>query len=148
MPTFRPARSEDLDDIIALLLDDDLGQRRETRDLTVYRAAFDAIEAEPQNQIIVGEADGQIVATYQLTFISGLSHQATRRAQIESVRVAASLRGGGVGRHMMADAEARARAAGCRLMQLTTHATRNHARDFYDGLDFEPTHVGYKKQLR
>jgi GNAT superfamily N-acetyltransferase len=57
------------------------------------------------------------------------------------------LRGQGIGAAMMADAEARARAAGCTLIQLTTHASRNRARDFYDGIGYQPTHIGYKKVL-
>jgi GNAT superfamily N-acetyltransferase len=47
----------------------------------------------------------------------------------------------------MADAEARARAGGCRLMQLTTHASRKDAHRFYDRLGFTPSHIGYKRQI-
>jgi GNAT superfamily N-acetyltransferase len=66
---------------------------------------------------------------------------------VESVRVAADLRGGGIGRAMMADAEARARAAGCGLVQLTTDAGRDRARRFYGALGYVASHIGYKRQL-
>ena len=145
--TFRQARRDDVPAVVALLQDDPLGATRESRDLDRYFAAFDAILREPGNAVIVGEAEGRVVATYQLTFISGLSRNATRRAQVESVRVAANLRGGGVGRAMMADAEARARAAGCGLVQLTTDAGRDRARRFYDRLGYVASHVGYKRPL-
>lgn len=146
-PAFRPARQSDIAAIVALLTDDEMGAERERADLDPYEQAFAAMAEEAGNQIIVGELEGRLVATYQLTFISGLSRNATRRAQVEAVRVASDLRGQGIGRLMMQDAEARARAAGCRMMQLTTHATRNRARDFYDGLGFTPSHVGYKRVL-
>jgi GNAT superfamily N-acetyltransferase len=144
---FREAARDDVPAVIALLADDAYGAKRETAAMETYFAAFDAMEAEGGNTLIVGEEAGRIVATYQMTFITGLSHRATRRAQIESVRVAADLRGHGIGHAMMADAEARARAAGCRLMQLTTHAGRNRAREFYDALGFTPSHVGFKREL-
>jgi ribosomal protein S18 acetylase RimI-like enzyme len=145
--TFREASTDDVPAIVAMLLDDNLGQQREKQSLEPYLDAFNRLQAEPHNTLIVGERDGAIIAAYQLTFIQGLSHQATRRAQVESVRVAAHLRGQGIGHEMMADAEARARKAGCRLMQLTTHASRNRARAFYDSLGYQPTHVGYKNVL-
>ncbi|MCU9848909.1 GNAT family N-acetyltransferase [Defluviimonas sp. WL0024] len=147
MTRFREGRREDVVAVIALLADDDYGAGRETAPLDAYLAAFDAMQAEGTNHLIVGERDGRIVATYQMTFITGLSHRATRRAQVESVRVAADLRGQGIGRAMMADAEARARAAGCRMMQLTTQKGRNRAREFYDRLGFTPSHIGYKREL-
>lgn len=146
--TFRRATRSDVADVVALMLDDALGAQREQHDLTPYLAAFDRMAAEPHNQIIVGlDPDNRIVATYQLTFIQGLSHQATRRAQVESVRIAHALRGQGHGAHMMRDAEDRARRAGCKMLQLTTHATRNRARDFYDSLGYTASHIGYKHPL-
>ena len=145
--SFREATREDVPAVIALLLDDTLGTKRELSDAEHYFGAFEAMQREASNTLIVGEQNGRIVATYQLTFISGLSHRATRRAQVESVRVATDLRGHGIGTRMMEDAETRARAAGCRMIQLTTHASRNRAREFYDSLDFTPSHVGYKRML-
>ncbi|SPH24211.1 Aminoalkylphosphonate N-acetyltransferase [Defluviimonas aquaemixtae] len=147
MIRFREGRRGDIAEVLALLADDEYGAQRETAPLETYLVAFDAMQAEGENWLIVGERDGRIVATYQLTFITGLSHRATRRAHVESVRVASDLRGQGIGRAMMEDAEARARAAGCGLLQLTTQKGRNRARDFYDALGFTPSHIGYKRRL-
>ncbi len=122
-------------------------RRVKARHEATYRAAFDAMQAEAANHLIVGERNGRVVATYQITFISGLSLRATRRAQIESVRVASDLRGQRIGEALFADAEARARAAGCGLIQLTTNATRDRARAFYERLGFTPSHIGYKRDL-
>jgi ribosomal protein S18 acetylase RimI-like enzyme len=145
---FREAERADVAAVVALLSDDALGSTRESDDLAPYLAAFDALQAEGSNRLIVGKVEGRIVATYQLTFISGLSLRAARRAQIESVRVATDSRSQGIGEAMFADAEARARAAGCALMQLTMNASRTEARRFYERIGFTPSHVGFKRDLR
>jgi ribosomal protein S18 acetylase RimI-like enzyme len=147
MIRFRDARAEDVADVVALLTDDSLGAAREGADLAEYLGAFERMQAEGANHLIVGEDDHGIVATYQITFISGLSLRAARRAQIESVRVAGHLRDQGIGKLMMEDAEARARAAGCSLMQLTTNKTRDRAQAFYEGLGFIASHIGFKREL-
>jgi len=144
---FREARRDEVPAILALLRDDMLGQTREGDDLAPYLAAWDAMQAEAANRLIVGVLDGQVVACYQITFISGLSLQAARRAQIEGVRVRPDLRGRGVGAALIGDAETRARAAGCRLLQFTTNRSRSDAHRFYDRLGFTPSHIGYKKTL-
>lgn len=148
MIRWRAAVADDVPAVVALLADDMLGQAREGTDLAPYQAAFAAMQAEGANHLIVAEdAAGRIVATYQITFISGLSLRAARRAQLESVRVAGDLRGQGVGAALIADAEARARAAGCRLLQLTTNKARARAQDFYAQLGFTPSHIGFKREL-
>lgn len=145
---FREARREDVRAVVAMLADDMLGQGREHADIRVYLAAFDEMKREGGNLLIVGEDEGgAVVATYQITFIAGLSLAATRRAQLELVRVASHLRGQGAGRQMLADAEARARDAGCRLIQLTMNAGRRDSKRFYEGLGFVASHVGFKKPL-
>lgn len=147
MTRWRLATRDDVAAVVALLADDALGTTRESADLAPYLAAYDVMQGEGGNQLIVGEAGGRVVATYQLTFISGLSLKATRRAQVESVRVAADLRSRGIGAALMADAEARARAAGCGLIQLTTNRDRAQAHAFYVREGYQPSHVGFKKPL-
>ena len=146
-PVFRPAGRADVSAVIALLADDMLGQGRESADPARYLAAFDAMQAEGANHLIVGTIGRDIVACYQITFISGLSLSAARRAQIEGVRVAASRRGEGIGEALIRDAEARARAARCTLIQFTTNRSRTEAHRFYDRLGFTASHIGYKKSL-
>lgn len=147
MIRWREAKREDVPKIVALLVEDALGAARETDDMAPYFAAFDAMSYEYGNSLIVGEADGRVVATYQLTFITGLSLRASRRAQIESVRVAAKLRSEGVGAAMMRDAEMRARHEGCTLMQLTADKSRESAHRFYERSGFTASHIGFKKPI-
>lgn len=112
-----------------------------------YLVAFDEIVANPMHQLIVGELDGRIVATCQLTILAGLSRQGAKRALIEAVRVAGDLRSQGIGEALMAECEARARAAGAGVLQLTTDKSRLRAHAFYDRLGFSASHIGYKKPL-
>ena len=147
MIQFREARREDVAEIVALLRDDALGSAREGEELGPYLAMFDRVAANDMHQIVVGDIGGRVVACYQLSFLDGLSLKAARRAQVEGVRVAADRRGQGLGAAMMADAEARARSAGCRLIQLTSNAARGRARAFYERLGYAPTHVGFKLPL-
>ena len=145
--TFRHACREDVAAIVDLLRDDTLGMSREIGDLAEYTEAFDAMKADRNNLTIVGEAEGKVVATYQLTVIQGLSLRAARRAQIESVRVAADRRRSGIGRAMFEDASQRAQELGCSLMQLTMSKSRTESARFYEALGFVSSHVGFKLKL-
>ena len=102
MLRFRDARREDVPVIVALLADDEIGAERETgADDDAYLTAFAQLEADPRNRLIVAEEDGQIAGTLQLTLVPGLSRHGMLRAQIEAVRVAAPMRGRGLGRAMI-----------------------------------------------
>ena len=140
----RRAEREDVPAIVALYADDMLGAARETPDaLDVYYAAFDRLDGE----LLVGELDGRVIATLHLTLIQQLSSQAAKVAQIEAVRVDRALRGRGLGEALVRDAIARARAAGCTRVQLTSHADRTDAHRFYERLGFRRSHAGFKLPL-
>jgi len=149
-PTFRTATLADLPAIIAMLADDDIGRLRETVSPTPdpqYIAAFQAIETDPNQRLVVAEKDGAIVGTLQLSFIPGLVQRGAWRGQIEAVRIAATLRGQGLGQQMIQWAVNECRSRNCRIVQLTTDKTRHAAHRFYDKLGFLPTHEGYKLVL-
>jgi GNAT superfamily N-acetyltransferase len=138
---------------VALLADDVLGAAREAPvagedDLDdAYWTAFERVQADPGNRIIVAEVDGRVAATLQLTLIPGLSRRGTLRAQIEAVRVAPGQRGQGLGRAMISWAITEARHAGCGLAQLTSDKQRPDAIRFYESLGFAATHEGLKLAL-
>ncbi|MEV4173885.1 GNAT family N-acetyltransferase [Nonomuraea sp. NPDC049709] len=145
---FRPARREDVPAIVALLADDPLGAAREGDPGDErYLAAFERIDANPADELIVAEVDGKVVGTMQLTYLAGLSRLGAERCLIEAVRVAASTRGQGLGRRMITWAIGRARARGCAMVQLTSDKSRTDAHRFYDSLGFTDSHVGYKLVL-
>ena len=146
----RLARRADLAAIVRLLADDPLGRTREdTSEPTAacYTAAFAALEADPNNELVVMEREGAVVGCLQLTVMPGLSRKGAWRAQIESVRIAAALRGTGLGRRLFVWAIARARDKNCGLVQLTTDKARPEALRFYESLGFQASHEGMKLAL-
>jgi GNAT superfamily N-acetyltransferase len=146
---FRSALRADVPAILELLDDDAISRSRvvpEATDADFWKA-FEAIDADPRNELIVADEGGEIVGTCQLTFTPSLSRRATERMTIEAVRVRADRRGAGVGRAMMLWALNVARERGCGLVQLTTDKRRTEAQRFYAGLGFSATHEGMKLQL-
>jgi GNAT superfamily N-acetyltransferase len=144
---FREATIADLGEVVALLNDDQFGVSRNPVFEAApdqYRSTFATMQADPNNGVIVGLRDDEILGCYQLTFIRGLSHLGGERAQIESVRIKSSLRGGGLGTVMMNDALERARIRGCFMVQLTTDLRREHTKRFYERLGFVASHNGMK----
>ncbi len=146
----RSARRDDLPAIVRLLADDPLGATRERMENPLpaaYFDAFDAVTAQKGNDVLVFEEDGAVIGCLQLTFLPGLSHLGTTRAQIEMVRVAAAHRGRKLGEALIGHAIEAARAAGCGLVQLTTDKARAEARRFYERLGFVASHDGMKLRL-
>jgi GNAT superfamily N-acetyltransferase len=88
------------------------------------------------------------VGTAQLSVLPGLSHRGASRAQLESVRIAADRRGGGLGTRFIGWTLEEARRRGCTSVQLTTHRERTDAHRFYERLGFVATHEGRKLLLR
>jgi len=161
--TFRTATRADGPAILALLADDDITRARaaaagsplpepsaavaESVDAALW-AAYEAIDADPCNELIVAEAaDRTVAATCQLTFTPSLSRGGAERLTIEAVRVRGDLRGQGVGRSLIRWCLDRARERGCRLAQLTTDKQRTDARRFYESLGFTASHEGLKLPL-
>lgn len=148
--TVREAIEDDLPAVVRLLADDPLGATREGPADPLapeYIDAFRAMRSQGGNHLLVADLDGRVVGCLQLTIIPGVSRRGMRRAQVEGVRVAASQRGRRLGELLVHDAIARARAAGCGLVQLTTDRARPDALRFYERLGFEATHVGMKLPL-
>ena len=147
----REAKAEDLPAIVRLLADDALGATREQIDAAPdpsYYRAFEEMQRHPGCHFLVAELNGELVGCMQLVIIPGLSHRGARRAQIESVRIARSWRGHGLGTRLTEAALQMARDQGCILAQLTTHRQRTVAHRFYEQQGFAFTHLGMKKRLR
>ena len=147
---FRQARIDDLPLIVRMLADDFLGQQREQLDDPLperYVRAFEEIDSDPNNELIVAEIGGEVVGTMQLTFTPSISQQGGKRCTVESVRVDEKLRGRGIGKEMMLWAIERAAGKGCVSMQLTTHKDRADAHRFYESLGFLKSHIGMKLKL-
>ena len=151
MISLREARREDVAAIVALLADDELGAGRERVSdppEETYLTAFERIDADPRNLLVVAQDDeGQVAGTLQMTFVPGLSNQGGELALISAVRVGSDLRGQGIGVRMMGWAMERARERGCGHVELMSHASRTDAQRFYERLGFVKSHVGMKRAL-
>jgi GNAT superfamily N-acetyltransferase len=148
---FRKASRQDVPAIVRLLADDPLGAKRERPETPLpqsYLHAFEAIDADPNNELVVACLDEQVVGVLQLTFIPYLTYQGGWRALIESVRVDGELRSKGIGKTLFEWAIARARERSCHLVQLTTDKARPDAKRFYESLGFVASHEGMKLHLR
>ncbi|MGO4571474.1 GNAT family N-acetyltransferase [Microvirga sp. 2TAF3] len=146
----RQARAEDLEAIIRLHEEDELGSHGDAwtpENRPAYEAAFAAIAASPENRLFVALDGGEIVGTFQLTFIPNLTSRGALRVKVESVKVKAARRSGGIGGRMMVFAEAEARANGAAMLELTSNKTRQDAHRFYERLGFARSHEGFKKKV-
>jgi ribosomal protein S18 acetylase RimI-like enzyme len=95
-----------------------------------YLAAFDAIAADANQELVVACRAGEVVGVLQITYIPYLTYQGGWRALIEGVRVDAKIRSAGLGKAMVEHAIRRARERGCHLVQLTTDKARPEAKRF------------------
>ena len=144
---FRKATRNDLPAIIEMLADDPLGAMREAFRTPLpqsYYCAFEAIERDPNNELLVAEKQGRVVGVLQITFIPYLTYQGGWRALIEGVRVSSAERSGGIGRKLFEWAIERARQRDCHIVQLTSDKKRPDAIRFYESLGFAASHEGMK----
>jgi len=137
-------------DIVRMLADDALGAGREAFACPLpesYYAAFEAIDRDPNNELVVADRAGRVVGALQMTFIPYLTYQGGWRALIEGVRVASELRASGIGRRLLVWAIDRARQRNCHVVQLTSDKARPSAIRFYESLGFVASHEGLKLHL-
>lgn len=141
--TFREAIKNDVPVLVQLLADDELGASREDASTPLnndYFSAFDQINADPNNELIIVEVEGIIAGMLQLTFIPYLTHIGSWRCLIEGVRVNSKYRGNGLGSDFINWAIERARQRHCKTVQLTSDKQRPDALRFYEKLGFKASH--------
>lgn len=139
-----------MSEIVRMLGDDELGSQRESEASPLpesYFLAFDAIDRDSNNELVVVELAGAVVGVLQLTFIPNLTYRGSWRAQIEGVRVDRKVRSVGIGRRLIAWAVERAKQRGCHMVQLTSDRKRPNAIRFYQEMGFAATHEGLKLHL-
>lgn len=148
--SYRDATTADLGFIVRLIVDDSVvatDDQPDRPDHPRYLAALKAIDADPNQRLVVAELDGHPVGTLQLTYIPGITRLGETRCLVEAVHIAPTHRNLGLGSEMIAWAIAEARARGCGLVQLTSNKKRLDAHRFYERLGFKKSHEGFKLAL-
>lgn len=146
----RKANRDDVVKIVELLAQDFLGKQREAYQDPLperYYQAFEEIDADKNNFLVIVEQGDKVIGTLQLTITTYLTYQGGKRAQIEGVRIDESCRGMGLGKIMVEWAIAKANELGCHVVQLTTDKKRPEALAFYKKLGFVDSHEGLKMHL-
>ncbi|MEH6679361.1 MAG: GNAT family N-acetyltransferase [Sediminicola sp.] len=149
--SYRPATAEDLPALVHMLANDKLGRLREKFAEPLpqaYYDAFDRITADPNQELtVVVNTVGEVIATFQLSFIPYLTYKGGIRCLVENVRVRDEDTGKGTGRQMFAWIFERAKRRNAHLVQLTSDKQRKDAIRFYEGLGFKASHEGFKLHL-
>ncbi len=126
--TIRRARLEDLPALMAIFAADALGGHGDSADPAVlpeYQAAFQRIEASPNDALYVAELGGEVVGTFQTTLIVSLTARGSANLTVEAVQTRNDMRGKGIGAAMMRFAIDEGRRLGARQVQLMSNATRS-----------------------
>lgn len=147
---YRKANKKDVEWIVQLLAADPMGRKREEYADPLpeaYYKAFDRIEADPNQELMVLLVKDEIIGTFQLSFLPYLTYKGGIRCQVEGVRIKGSYRGKGVGSQMFRWIIQRAKDRRAHVLQLTTDKQRPEALDFYRKLGFGNSHEGLKLHL-
>lgn len=147
----RKAELKDLRKIIELYAEqDELSQARENLSPELdqaYLKAFERINQDPNQYLMLVENSSEIIGTCQLTLMPSLTLKGALRLNIEGVRVAEKYRGQKIGEWMINQAIQYGKKHGAFLVQLTTNKQRLKAKNFYEKLGFVASHEGMKLDL-
>lgn len=112
-----------------------------------YMRAFETIDSDP-NQMLMVVLQGQaVIGTFHLTFLTYLAAAGRPDAQIEAIHVATTHRRQGIGTLMLQWAIDQAKRRDCRRVQLTTDKRRSEAHVLYQRSGFSFSHEGAKLYL-
>jgi len=147
----RPARADELSRVLDLLSE---LRERATAGVPWDRAAhgqeeetWRAILGDERRSFLVAELGEDVVGAADLIVVPNLTHGGKPLAFVENVVVTAAYRSTGIGRALMAEVEACARAAGCYKIQLLSNELREDAHRFYESLGYRASARGYRKYL-
>jgi ribosomal protein S18 acetylase RimI-like enzyme len=139
-PKIRDARPGDAEALAGLIrgLGYDLTAADAKKRLAALRRANEAV--------IVAETD-RVVGAASL-HVTPVLHRPRPVGRITMMVVDEECRGEGIGSLLIAEAEARLKARGCGLIEVTSNRKRLRAHHFYEGLGYERTSYRFAKDLR
>jgi ribosomal protein S18 acetylase RimI-like enzyme len=136
----RDVRPTDVDALVALIVA--LGYEVTTADL---RKRLVGLKKAGQHVLVADQGGAIGVLT---TSTMHVLHRPRPVGRISMMVVAEAARGQGIGAALVAEAEARLKAAGCGLVEVTSNAKRLRAHAFYERLGYERTSIRFAKQLQ
>ena len=121
--------------------------KEDPSDTGSYLAALAEIQTAPGNHLLVAQVGDEVVGMCQLVIFRHFQRGGGLCAEVESMHVHPDFRSHGIGERLATSAVDIARDAGCYRIQLTSDLRRSSAHRFYRRLDFEPSHIGFKRTL-
>lgn len=110
------------------------------------RERWDGWSAAGNRALVAATEDGQLLGTVTLHTMMVL-HRTYPVGRITALVVDEPLRGGGIGRALVAAAETLLAEQGCRLLEITSHNRLAEAHAFYEHLGYERTSIRLAKKL-
>ena len=95
---------------------------------------------------IVAVDDGDVIALCSLSVMQTV-HRPKPVGRVSTMIVHAPYRGQGLGKRLVAEAEARLKAKGCGIVEITSNETRKDAHRFYESLGYERSSARFFKTL-
>lgn len=139
-PTIRAATREDSAALARLITP--LGYSIDQADVETVWSAW---TAEGNNALVAAE-QGSILGVVTLHRMTVL-HRRKAVGRITSLAVDPTAQGRGIGRRLVEAAEAALAAGGCGLIEVTSHARRVEAHEFYEHLEFKRTGFRFARDL-
>lgn len=109
-------------------------------------SVWDAWEAEGNFALVVADDKGRLAGVITLHSMTVL-HRPAPVGRITSLAVDPAARGRGLGRALMAAAEAALADAGCRIVEVTSHERRGSAHAFYRHFGYDRTSHRFARTL-
>lgn len=142
----RPAGPQDAAAVLALY-GDLTAAYGEQQDNSGDQTHWDEVMADSRQHILVAEQGGAVAGTLTLVVVPNLGHHGQPWAAIANVVVAASHRGHGIGKALIAEAGRIARQHNCYKIVLSSNLLRKDAHEFYRQLGWKQTHIGFSLDL-
>lgn len=139
----REARPEDAPSLAALLAE--LGYPDGDERVRSRVATF---AGDPSSFVLVADDEDRLLGVASASVVP-LLHEDGSWCRLSALVVAEGTRRAGIGRALVAEVEGRARAAGCRYLEVTSgeRPGRQAAHAFYDALGLEQVSRRYLKEL-
>jgi GNAT superfamily N-acetyltransferase len=141
----RAAVEADLPRLLELLdqIDDSMYPTRQDPGEASRLSMFRRIAADPNQHLLVAEADGRIVGTVHLIVVPHFSRTCKPSGLLESMVVDEAYRRKGVGAALLREVQRLALEAGCYKLALSSNLARRGAHRFYSRLGWKRTHYGF-----